>query len=185
LAGNFHPFDSVIADDLVAQWQANTSNQPGFSQRELMLRIAADAIADPLESDYHFLGLQPYQLFKRKAFVRHFRSSQTYVWKRLLMTHLPNLVEQTMDGVQGVLLTAGHSSAKSGNQTRLDMLLYDEIVDNFSEEGFLSVALQVVQRVLGDIEENPDNLVFSVDYAGHLDRRYQLLQEQIPLSAPS
>jgi hypothetical protein len=185
LAANFYPFDSAVANDLVAQWQDNIAHQPKLSVRELITRVSACAITDPQESDCLLLGLQPHQIFKRRAFIRHFRSSHTYVWKRALTVCLPNRVEQIMDGVEGVLLSADKNSVKSGKQTRLDILLYDEIIDNFNEDGFLSVALQVVQRILGDVEKHPDNLVFSVNYADHLERKYQLFQEQLTISSGS
>ncbi len=134
-----------------------------------------------MERDYLLLGLQPYQILKRKAFIRHFRSARTYVWKRVLLDEMPDRVDEIMDAVDGALMAAGGNSPKNWTKSWYDLLLYDEIVDNFSEDGFLSLALHVVQRILGDIEKQPDNLVVAVGYADHLDRSYQTLRDEIGL----
>ncbi|MBF0446689.1 MAG: hypothetical protein HQL67_00665 [Magnetococcales bacterium] len=179
MSGNDHPFDPKLAQALVQEWQ--TSSNPGsarFSSSELVRRIAGEAIANPAESDYLLLGLTPYQFIRRKRYVRFFRSTRVYVWKRMLQTRLPQQTESILDGVDGLLVAAGGAVANSGRQTRLDILLYDMITDNFAEEGFLSVAHQVVQRILGDIEKKPNNLIFSVALADHLDRQYQQLLNQ-------
>ncbi|MBF0454198.1 MAG: hypothetical protein HQL72_05190 [Magnetococcales bacterium] len=175
----FYPFDSGVANSLVSEWQQNRSQQNAMSVRELMVHIAACAIADPDESVYQLLDLKPYQLLKRKKFTRYYRSSQAYVWKRVLMVVHPNRVEQIMEGVDGLLRASGGGVARSGEQTRLDLLLYDEIVDNFKEEGFLSVAHQVVIRIGGDIEKKPNNLIFSVRYSDYLDSQYQLFLSEL------
>jgi hypothetical protein len=179
LAGNFHPFDPAVADDLVARWQNDNRRKTPISSRDLIARITADAVAEPTEDDYARLGLQPYQILKRKAFIRHFRSAKTYVWKRALMVSIPMRVEQIMDGVNGMLMATGGSLAKSGKQTKSDIALYDEIVDNFNEEGFLSVTIHLTQRILGNVEKQPNSLVVSVSYANYLEQQYQLCQDYL------
>ncbi|MBF0357842.1 MAG: hypothetical protein HQL70_04485 [Magnetococcales bacterium] len=179
MAEESYPFDYVDAEQLVAEWQDKSRLNIKISGRKLIERIAADAIAEPSEADYQMLGLKPYQFLKRKAFIRHFRSAKTYVWKRAVMELMPIRVTQIMDGVDDVLMAMGSTTAKSGKQTKLHLLLYDEIVDNFSEEGFLSVTLHLVQRILGDVEKKPDNIVIAVNYSDHLEQQYQLCLQKI------
>ncbi len=156
-----------------------TGVAPQLSGQDLMGRIAGEGLREPLESDYLMVGLNPLQLLKRRAFVRYFRSANVYTWKRAVMVCMPGRGGQVMDGVDGLLLGTGGRGADVGRQIRLDVLLYDELVDNFKEEGFLSVALHIMQRLLGDVEKHPDNLVKAVNYADHLERKYQKCQEQL------
>ena len=92
---------------------------------------------------------------------------------------MPKRVEQIMDAVEGLLKTAGGDVAKSWQQTRMDLLLYAELTDNFNEDGFISVGLQVVQRILGDFDKKPENLVLSVAYAEYLDEQYKKFSEKL------
>jgi hypothetical protein len=179
LAEESYPFNDIDAEQLVAEWQDTSRLDIKIPGQKLIEHIAADAIAQPTEADYLMLGLKPYQLLKRRAFIRHFRSARTYVWKRTIMDSMPIRVAQIMDGVDDVLLTMGSSIAKSGKQTKLDLLLYDEIVDNFTEEGFLSVALHLVQRILGTIEKAPENIVLAVNYSDHLEQQHQFNLQKI------
>ena len=179
MAGNFYPFDSSVANDLIAQWQNSSSQNKPLAPRELIKRISNDAITDPLEHEYMLLNLQSHQILKRKKFHRYFRSAKTFAWQQALQKHMPKRVEQIMDAVEGLLKTAGGDVAKSWQQTRMDLLLYAELTDNFNEDGFISVGLQVVQRILGDFDKKPENLVLSVAYAEYLDEQYKKFSEKL------
>lgn len=181
MAGDSYPFDAAVAEDLVAQWQENRTHKKTMAIREIISRIAGTALVDPEEEDFALLGLSPFQILKRRAFVHHFRSAHVYVWKRVLMACMPSRVEGVMDGVFALLSTSSTEVAKRSRQTELDMRLYDALVDHFEEEGFMSVALHVVQRVLGDIEKYPHNIVVAVHFSGHLEQHYQRLREQLDL----
>ncbi|MBF0445714.1 MAG: hypothetical protein HQL68_08990 [Magnetococcales bacterium] len=176
MAGNSYPFNPADAEELIAQWQSKNRIAPQLSGKDLMGRIAGEGLGEPEEADYLMLGLSSLHILKRRKFVRYFRSANVYVWKRAVMLCMPGRVEQVMDGVEGLLQAAGGSSDDISRQIRLDLMLYDELVDNFKEEGFLSVALHIVQRLSGDVEKHPKNLVTAVNYADHLDRKYQSYQ---------
>jgi hypothetical protein len=175
MAGNSYPFNPADAEELVAQWQSDKAD-PQLSGQDLMGRIAGDGLGEPQEDDYLMLGLSSLHILKRRKFVRYFRSANVYVWKQVLMLCMPSRVGQVMDGVEGLLQSAGGSSVDIGRQISLDLLLYNELVDNFKEEGFLSVGLHVIQRLSGDVEKHPENLITAVSYADHLDRKYQSYQ---------
>ncbi|MBF0195536.1 MAG: hypothetical protein HQL71_13320 [Magnetococcales bacterium] len=176
MVGDSYPFNPADAENLIAQWQSENRVAPQLSSKDLMGRIAGEGLAEPTEIDYQMMSLTPIQLLKRRAFIRHFRSANVYVWKRVLMTHMPLRTGQVMDGAFGLLESAGKKSAEAGKQIRLDVLLYDELVDNFTEEGFLSVGLHVIQRLSGDVEKHPENLVNAVDFADNLDKKYHSYQ---------
>jgi hypothetical protein len=176
MAGNSYPFNPADAEDLMAQWQSDQA-APQLSGKDLMGRIAGEGLGEPQETDYLMLGLTSLNILKRRAFIRHFRSANVYVWKRVIMVSMPGRVEQVMDGVDVMLKSAGGRNPDIHKQISLDLLLYDQLVDNFKEEGFLSVGLHVAQRLSGDVEKHPENLVIAVNYADHLDRKYQSCQD--------
>lgn len=160
---------------LAREWQRNLARKPQPSQS---LGVALDrflvTLAAPIpESVYPLLDLKINYFLKRQMLRRYYRSAQVFVWNQALRERWPDQAERVMDLFFQTLAAYPGQSQRRMQALRNDVAFFNLITDHYREEGFLSVALHIVQRILGEIKDKPKNLTNAVQFAAQLDTMHE------------
>ncbi|MBF0191233.1 MAG: hypothetical protein HQL99_08905 [Magnetococcales bacterium] len=173
---------TITPASLEAEWSGNLQRRKRRTIHDLMGGLLQALSLPPDESHYALLGLKPHQLLKRKSFDRHYPPLLTFVWKQAVLATHPHqaqsfsfALERLIPGLPGM------------NTRRLELLFNDLtffqlISDTFAEDGFMSVALHVVQRIHGEVEKQPENLEWAVGLNLWLDERFVNDRETLELA---
>lgn len=166
---------------LEAEWSGNAQRRKRQTIRDLTAHILRELAAAPEESEYALLALQPHQLLKRRMFARHCAPMRAFVWRQAVLYTHPARLEAFMITLRGRAAELPGMTPARLEIFLNDLTFFQVITDNFNEDGFMSVALHVTQRVLGEIATHPVNLDWAVGLGQWLDERYQ--QDRDLLSA--
>ena len=169
----------LSADDLYNEWLNNSQRFQKMDRQAYVDLLLRDLCRVTPGEFYDLFNIYPYQIIKKKRLDAYYLSLLVFVWRKALEHVQPICVADRMH-----LLEMAYTSHLPKAQQRLETMgrhlaLFDVIMDNFAEDGFLSVAHHVVIRVLGDIEKKPDNLVFSVQLANYLEARLEVYLFQL------
>lgn len=164
---------------LESEWRANMKQAKRTEPSDLVRAIVVDLQADPSQDDFDRLGLRGYRFWQRRAFHRYVRSTRAFVWQRALHAGSPGWEQKIMEDVGQLYVATLSRARKPWQRIQGDLLFFETITDNFAEDGFLSAALHVVVRILGDIEKKPGNLEFSVQLATDMERKFEMCLQEI------
>ncbi|MBF0127824.1 MAG: hypothetical protein HQM02_11530 [Magnetococcales bacterium] len=159
----------ITPASLESEWLGNLRRKARRTARELTGSMLLEMREGPDEAFFTTLELSPYRFLKRYTLLRYHAPLLAFAWQQaVLATHpgkaalLFRLLDQGMPG-----------GRREVARWRNDLTFFHTITDQFEEVGFMSVALHVVQRVHGEVERRPDNLVWAVGLSLWLDERYQ------------
>lgn len=169
----------ITLDTLETEWLGNLARRRRRTVQDLTDWLMLEVAAGPREGFYGALELAPHQLLKKKTMLRYFAPLLAFVWKQALLATHPAKEEMFLGAMERAMRTLKGSSRRQVAVFRNDLDFFQTITDLFAEEGFLSVALHVVQRVQGEIEQRPENLVMAVGLNQWLDEQYHLFLEQL------
>lgn len=96
-----------------------------------------------------------------------------FVWFFALKKTHPNQADSLLRLFHFVYPKKTPKAKKTHSTIRRHLDYFLMVTDTFNEDGFMSAVHHVVQRVLGEIEQKPGNLIFSVALASHLDTVYE------------
>ncbi|MBF0427730.1 MAG: hypothetical protein HQL94_02295 [Magnetococcales bacterium] len=158
---------------LEAEWMENLQRHRRQTIQGLTDWLMEEINVGPDETFFATLSLAGYQILKRRIFARYFSPLLAFAWKQAVLVTHP---AKTMDFLGALERGIDPHLTRS---VQNDLMLFQIITDNFEEDGFVSVALHVVQRVHGDIEKKPDNLDLAVGLSLWMDERYQHYREAL------
>ena len=164
---------SPSADDLQQEWLSHLGQLEQVSQRSFVRRLLPLLSAPPPGDFADLLALRPYQIIKKRRLQQYYPSLQLFVWQKALEQAQPPHAARLVR-----LLKRTLAAQSAADQRRVDTIeghlaLFVLLTDHFLEEGFLSVAHQVVLRVLGDVDKYPTHLLWAVQLADYLDNRFE------------
>lgn len=165
--------NAISAFDLQSEWLGNMQRRKKSSHQDVVDLLLKDLCVATPTAFYELLDLQYYQVIKKRLMNRYYASVLVFAWQKA--------VEETQPTQAAGLLRMFERSFLAHMpkaQQRLEIIgqhlaFFAVVTDNFAADGFISVAHQIVLRILGDIEKNPDNLISSVRLANYLDTRFE------------
>ncbi len=167
--------------DLEKEWRENLNKRQRQTPMDLLNDLQRLMVQEIPENLFWLFDLKVENFIKRRAFIRYYRSARLYAWRRALLSIHPQQVERIMSGFDETFL-AVHQGARGKLTTiRNDLDFFEVVTDRFEEDGFLSVALHISQRILGEIEQKPDNLIHAVRLSEHLHDVYEQDRERFRL----
>ncbi|MBF0180665.1 MAG: hypothetical protein HQM03_11635 [Magnetococcales bacterium] len=151
------------------EWLGNLGRRTRRTVREMAGEALLAANAGPDETFFAALGVASHQVILRHLLRRHFLPLRLFVWRQAVLATHPAWAERLFVALGGQL------PGKPAEQARIrnDLAFFQLITDQFAEEGFISVALHLVQKVHGEIPRRPGNLDHVVGLNAWLDERYQ------------
>ncbi|MBF0108342.1 MAG: hypothetical protein HQL76_04110 [Magnetococcales bacterium] len=168
-----HPADSDEARVLEQSWRANPSPTEIRHRKELIPQIAASLRFATEEFDDPLLRLPWYAWNKRNRLKRYRISINALLWLWALREAAPELAHDTLQAVQPLYSASSTRWSVSWRRIMHDLDFFHSILDNYREEGFLSVAQHVVWRVHGDFVAKPYLLEVAVALMLHMDRTFE------------
>ncbi|MBF0164911.1 MAG: hypothetical protein HQM01_10490 [Magnetococcales bacterium] len=164
---------------LEAEWTGNLTRRKRRSIAELSAIPLREIALGPDESFYALLGLKPLQWLKRQRLARYHAALLAFVWRQAVLSTHPAYNEPF-----GTMLERLFGELPGVKRERLeryinDLNFFKVITDTFEEDGFMSPALHVTQRVLGEINKQPENLEWAVDLSLWLDERFQAYRGEL------
>ena len=170
-------FPSATA--LENEWLNNMQRLEKSSRQDIVDLLLRDLSRVTPAAFYDLLGLQFHQIFKKRLLDRFYPSVLVFVWQKSLEIFQPALADN-LSRLFEMSFSARMPKAKPRLETiGRHLALFSVITDNYTEEGFLSVAHHIVWRVLGEIEKTPNNLISSVRLADYLDARFETYANQL------
>ncbi|MEO5362164.1 MAG: hypothetical protein H7838_00865 [Magnetococcus sp. DMHC-8] len=155
------------------EWMDNLGRAETCSHQALVDRLLEELQGAPSGAFYALLGLQRWQVLKRRRLAHYHPALQVLVWQEALVSAQPLYAARL-----GRLLRHRWSVRRPSDRRRLatidrQLALFDVLTDNLTGEGFLSVALHVVQQVMGRVQQHPTYIILAVQLADHLDNRFE------------
>lgn len=169
----------ITPTTLEAEWLTNLRQRKRRTLHELTDWMMQQITIGPNEAFYATLNIGPYQIFKKITIQRYFAPLLAFVWQKALLDTHPAKAAACSMAVEREIAGLSWLFRWQMKRFRHDLTFFQTITDLFAEEGFLSVALHVVQRVLGEIEQSPNNLELAVQLSLWLDEQYQADLEQL------
>lgn len=168
----------ITPSSLEAEWLGNLGRKMRRTVQELTDGMVLEVTAGPGEAFFATLELGPYQWVKREAMRRYHGPLLSFAWHQAVLEVHPDKA-----GLFAAALERGIPGGRRAvERWRNDLAFFQTVTDQFAENGFMSVALHVVQRVRGEIAQRPDNLVPAVQLNLWMDERYHFYQEQLAQS---
>lgn len=158
------------AAELERMWRQGVQSRRRQGRRDLLNDLLRVATREIDEEAFALFDLGPERFIKRRSFRRYYRSTRIFAWKQALLAVHPRHLEAVLGGFDTGYLKIQPGSEKQLETIRRDLTFFDVVTDSFEQDGFLSVALHVTLRILGEIEKRPDNLVQAVRLSEHLDQ---------------
>ncbi|MBF0626909.1 MAG: hypothetical protein HQL91_01670 [Magnetococcales bacterium] len=158
---------------LEAEWNRNLQQRKRRTIRDVTAAEVVRALAaGPDDPFFALLGLKPHQLLKRKSMMRHFAPLRAFAWRQAVLYTHPAHLELFMATLR--VLAADLPGMTRPNLELLfnDLTFFNLITDTFNEDGFISCGLHVTQRVLGEIENRPENLDWAVGVSQWVEEHY-------------
>ncbi|MEO5344992.1 MAG: hypothetical protein H7834_01275 [Magnetococcus sp. YQC-9] len=172
---------SITPALLEAEWSGNFTRRKKRTIADLSAIPLREISLGPGETDFAVLGLTPLQWLKRRRFVRHYPAMLAFAWRQAVLSTYPaynepfgTTLERLYDELPGI-------DRERHERFIHDLNFFKVITDNFVEDGFLSCGLHVAQRVLGEINKQPENLDWGVALTQWLDERYQNYRLELSL----
>lgn len=167
-------FSTDTAESLALEqtWIKNCQPPAPSSKKALFQEIARtllyfpDEIADPL---LHI----PRIAWKNQQLFRRYRAA-TYalLWLWALQEVVPDRAYPLLQAVEPLYAAPGTTPPAEWRQVMADIDFFRTILDNYREEGFLSVAQHIVWRVHGDFVQNPELVEIAVALSFHIDQKF-------------
>ncbi|MBF0162307.1 MAG: hypothetical protein HQL88_08460 [Magnetococcales bacterium] len=165
--------ENPSAEALQRHWLENLLRMEPVSHREVLARMQSILQAPPPPAFFAVLGLHDWQLLKKRTLSRYYPSLQVFAWLRALEQVQPFHVTRLIGALQRWCSSQPRRIRGHLERIERDLPLFALLTDNFSEEGFLSVAHHVVWRVLGGSQEQPAHLVAAVQLADALEQWFE------------
>ncbi|MBF0273032.1 MAG: hypothetical protein HQL98_13360 [Magnetococcales bacterium] len=167
---------------LEAEWNGNLQRRKRRTIQDLMGVLLRDLAIQPDESCYALLDLKPHQLLKRQSLERHYRPMLAFAWKQAVLATHPHHTQLFSAALERLTPALPGMNRRRLEGLFNDLTFFQLISDTFAEDGFMSVALHVVQRVHGEIEKRPENLEWAVGLNLWLDERFVHYRESLELA---
>lgn len=164
---------------LEAEWTGNLTRRKRRSIAELSAIPLREIALGPDEAFYAVLGLKPLQWLKKQRLARYHAALLAFVWRQAVLATHPAYNEPfgaTLERLFGEL--PGINRERRERYVN-DLNFFKVITDTFAEDGFMSAALHVTQRVLGEIDKQPENLDWAVQLSLWLDERFQAYRGEL------
>ncbi|MBF0145054.1 MAG: hypothetical protein HQL84_02640 [Magnetococcales bacterium] len=142
-------------------------------RKDLLPQIAASLRFLPDEIDDPLLQLPWYSLKKQYLFTRYRVSINVLLWFWALREVVADQARDLLQSVEPLYSATRPRWSVSWRQLMIDLDFFLTILDNYREEGFLSVAQHVVWRVHGDFVKDPSLLEVTVALMFHMDRTFE------------
>ncbi|HAT50408.1 MAG: hypothetical protein HQL07_07585 [Nitrospirae bacterium] len=166
------PFqDEAMA--LEQAWQNNIKPQPLSASKELITQIATSLRFLPEEMEDPLLQLPWFSLKKRHIFLRYRVSIHAMLWYWALREVATERAYPLLQTVQPIYSANLGKRMPTWRQIMIDMDFFQTILDNYREEGFLSVAQHVTWRVHGDFTQDLNLLEIAVALSFYMDRVFE------------
>lgn len=159
--------------DLEKIWRTNFHNPSPFSRKDMIGKIFSSLRFLPEKIDDPLLQLPPYAWMKQRLLMRYRVSINAFLWLWALKEVAFDRAHSLLRSVEPFYLADGKKKKDSWTRIMLDIEFFETILDNYKEEGFLSIAEHVVWRVHGDFKKNPHLLEIAVALAFHMDRIFE------------
>ncbi|MBF0295398.1 MAG: hypothetical protein HQL96_09435 [Magnetococcales bacterium] len=159
----------ITAATLESEWLGNLGRRTRRTVREVAGEALLAVNSGPDETFFAALGVASHQVIVRHLLRRHYPPLRLFVWRQAVVATHPAWHAPLLAALDGQLPGKPAEVAR----IRSDLAFLQLITDQFAEEGFLSVALHLVQKVHGEIPRRPGNLEFAVSLSAWLDERYQ------------
>ncbi len=159
---------------LEAEWLGNLQQFRHQTIQQLTDWMIKTVMKGPTNPFYESMALlATHQMLKRNRARRYFLPLMAFAWWQAILATAPARIESFAGALErGVAGLPGHGH-RQVERFRHDLDFCKLITDQFAETGFLSVALHVVQRVHGEIEQHPNNLVSAVGLTQWMEEQYQ------------
>lgn len=158
------------ADALQREWLENLGHLESVRYQGVVERLIGELAMEVPETVYKLLGLQVYQIIKKRKLNQYYPSLQVFVWKKALEQAQPLYINRLIWLWRRLFL------AREARERleRIDhhLALFALLTDNFAETGFMSVAHHVALRVLGKPPEQTAQITAVVELADYLDNRF-------------
>ena len=173
------PDNSPSAVELQRAWFDNMIRLEKCSRQDVVNRLLNDLRQEVPATFCQLFGWQFYQVLKKPMIEAYYPSILVFVWQKALQETHPAEMDRLLSLFESTYLRH-QPNAKPHLQTIARHLsLFAVVTDNFTEDGFMSVALHIVQRICGEIEKKPDNLQFAVQLALHMDTHFEAYKDQL------
>ncbi len=164
--------------DLQREWLTNLGRTERVTHRGVVERLLDELSMVPPTPFYDLLALQPWQLIKKRRLNRYYPALQVFVWQKALETTHPLYTARIIwlfRRIAPIQRPADrHHLAAMDQQLALFALLTDNVIG----DGFTSIALYVVSRVLGGWHKNPTQVILAVQLADQLDQWFETRMAQ-------
>ncbi|MBF0370577.1 MAG: hypothetical protein HQL52_14080 [Magnetococcales bacterium] len=163
----------VSAASLQEEWQRNMERVKWVSPVDFTAEFLDTLSYGPTEVEFRVVNLEPFRLLRRRTFRKHIFNARIYLWQLAVSQTRPKRAREIKQRFRSLLLTSLNNSQPRFDAITSELTLLDSLLDNLSEEGFLSMAHYITQRVWGDLEKNPGLLPRSIRLGMWLDEIYQ------------
>lgn len=167
---------SSFSDEAAAleqAWQNNIKPPSAAISKDLITQIATSLRFLPEEIGDSLLQLPWFSWKKRKIFLRYRVSINAMLWYWALREVAVDRAYPLLQTVQPIYSANLGKTMPTWRQIMMDMDFFQTILDNYREEGFLSVAQHVTWRVHGDFTKDLNLLEIAVALAFHIDRVFE------------
>lgn len=169
---------SPTAFDLQRVWFDSLNPSQKISHQDIVGALMKELRLATPSAFYSLLALKKYQIFKQKHMDRYYPSVLVFVWQKALEEVCPTQAVALLPLFERTFFAQMPQAKQRLDTIGRHLALFAVITDNFATDGFIGVAHHVVLRVLGDIEQNPNNLISSVRLAHYLDTRFEAYIDQ-------
>ncbi|MBF0418019.1 MAG: hypothetical protein HQL86_07210 [Magnetococcales bacterium] len=158
---------------LEAEWTGNLTRRKRRSIEELTAIPLREIALGPGEAFFALFGLKPLQMIKRGRLARYHPALLAFAWRQSVLFSHPAYNESFGMTLERLFGELPGSSRDRRERFVNDLNFFKVITDTFEEDGFMSAALHVSQRVLGEIDKKPENIDWAVEMSLWLDERFQ------------
>ncbi|MBF0423872.1 MAG: hypothetical protein HQL73_12875 [Magnetococcales bacterium] len=177
------PFIAEEALALEQTWLDNCQSPPPLAKKHLIAKIAASLLLLPEELPDPVLQIPKIAWKRQQLFLRYRVAIHAFLWLRALLEVAPDQARALLLAAQPLYNAAEPTTPVAWSQIMADVDFFSIILDNYQEEGFLSISQHVVWRVHGDFVQHPEFLEIAVALAFHIDQQFEEFRTQAYLWA--
>ncbi|MBF0416277.1 MAG: hypothetical protein HQL79_10980 [Magnetococcales bacterium] len=171
-------FSSDTEESLALEqtWYRNSQPPTPAPKKALIQEIARSLLYFPEELADPLLHIPAIAWKKRQLFRRYRAAIHALLWLWALQEIVPDRAYALLQAVEPLYTAPGTTPPAEWRQVMADIDFFRTILDNYREEGFLSIAQHVTWRVHGDFVQNPELLEVAVALSFHIDQKFDELR---------